>query len=256
MNEYEIELSNLLDYIKKFGKSDSSARVSLSRMVKSNILANKNIDNKVFYKLTDEGLYNIQLWNQGIERFFKRYQLRHEKWDNKWTTFTLINFKKSKEENQFILENLRELGYREIDNNVWFSPYFFKDEIKPLVEKKVINYLISRGEIETNIEIDQFLNKIYQINDLKREYKQFVKDIKNMKQKIKENKLHNGDLLPYLFELGWNFYDILTNDPALPCDILNNWVGDKAVMEMKDFRGYLVEEVSKYFQTRNGKRNA
>ncbi len=126
----EIELGSLLEYIQRFGKSESAARVSLSRMVKSNILINKNKKDQVFYQLTREGLYNINIWNRGVERFFKRYELRNKTWDNKWTTITMINFKKSGEENQFVIENLLELGYKEIDNNVWLSPYYLEDEIK------------------------------------------------------------------------------------------------------------------------------
>lgn len=250
----EIELGSLLEYIQRFGKSESAARVSLSRMVKSNILINKNKKDQVFYQLTREGLYNINIWNRGVERFFKRYELRNKTWDNKWTTITMINFKKSGEENQFVIENLLELGYKEIDNNVWLSPYYLEDEIKKLTVDYGINYFITRGDIVTNIDQADFLDQIFGLNSLKKDYRQLIKDIKNMRQKIKEQTVKEGDLLPVLFKLGWSYYDIIIEDPVLPICVLGDWIGDKAVEEMSDFRDYLVVNVSNYFKSRSKKK--
>ncbi len=246
--ETEIELGYLLDYINKFGKSDSAARVSLSRMVKADIVVNENRDGRVYYKLTEEGLSNIEEWNRGIERFFARYSLRHNEWDKKWVTITMIDFKKSSDENQVILENLYELGYQEVDNNVWLSPYY-QEEIKSLLCQ--INYLLSRGAIETKVGNDLFIKKLYQINGLRKKYQQFLTQTEKMQQEIRERNLQDGDLLPILFKLGWNFYDIVIDDPALPEEILGTWEGDRAVKKMNKFRNFLVSGVDKYFKNIN-----
>ncbi len=248
MGEYEIELTNLLDYINLFGKTDSAARVSLSRMVKSGILINKKRNGNIYYILTQEGLSNINQWNNGIERFFKRFNIRHKEWDQEWTTLTMINFKKSKEKNQFILDNLWELGYREIDNNVWFSPYIFKDEIDSILTNNKVNYLVNRGTIEINYDWNKFIESTYHINDLRKKYIQFINNIGDMRKDSEKQNMEDKKLLPVLFKLGWNFYDIVTDDPALPLNILDNWVGDRSVIEMGDFREYLVKRVSNYFK--------
>jgi len=248
MGEYEIELSTLLDYINQFGKTDSASRVSLSRMVKSGILINKKRNGNIYYILTQEGLSNINQWNNGLERFYQRFKIRHKEWDQEWTTLTMINFKKSKEKNQFILDNLWELGYREIDNNVWFSPFIFKDEIDSILTNNKVNYLVNRGTIEINYDWDNFIENTFHITKLRKKHIKFINNIGGMRKDIEKENIRDKKLLPVLFTLGWDFYDIVTDDPALPLDILDNWIGDRSVLEMGEFREYLVKRISNYFR--------
>jgi phenylacetic acid degradation operon negative regulatory protein len=248
-DNYSIELSNLIKFIKYFNKSEGSIRMSLSRMVKSNILINKKINNETVYKLTKEGLENIKIWNRNLAKFFKRYELRHSEWNKNWNLIILINFNKSNIENQFIIDEFKETGIKELDNNIWISPYSIPDKLIEKINKNNYKYLQTTGDLTTNLDSDYLLNNIFKINQIRKKYIQFINNSQILEEKIK--KLKGGDLLPLLFQLGWQFYDIVTSDPALPSELLKDWEGDIAVKKMNQLRSKLYNEIINYFQKVN-----
>jgi len=98
-NQYSISLSNLIDFMQQFDKNETSTRMGLSRMVKAGVLENKRSDEQVFYHLTEYGLENINIWNEGISRFFSRYKKRNQGWDKSWYSVALLDFNRSDKEN-------------------------------------------------------------------------------------------------------------------------------------------------------------
>ncbi|HYE11294.1 MAG TPA: hypothetical protein VEF53_14050, partial [Patescibacteria group bacterium] len=79
-----LKLSSLLEIIKVFDKNETAIRMSLSRAVKAGILSKSRQGNEVIYSLTDVGRQSIDLWNEGVESFWKRFRLRNSSWDGKW----------------------------------------------------------------------------------------------------------------------------------------------------------------------------
>lgn len=91
-NKDTLKLSSLLEIMKTFGKSESATRMSLSRTVKAGILVNQNIEKEVNYSLAANGKHAVDIWNNEIRRFWKRYVQRHQPWEKKWHLLNL-NFK-------------------------------------------------------------------------------------------------------------------------------------------------------------------
>lgn len=248
-SEYSIKLAHLLEFMQHFNKSEVSTRTGLSRMVKANILVNKKENNETVYELTEVGLQNVRSWNKGIARFFRRYELRWKGWDQQWRFLTIIDFNKSKYENQYILEELWECGLQEINNNIWITPYDIDNDIITLLDHQKLNYLKFSGTCESNMNLYNLLNDTFQLSKTKKKYLEFINKIKKNRKKI--NKVNGGSLLPILFETGWDFYDVVTGDPALPKELLKVWEGDKAISEMKIIRSQLYNKIIDYFKEKN-----
>ncbi len=240
-NEYTINLQKILEYLQYFGKSEASIRTGLSRMVNSGILTRERKNNETVYGLSEEGLNNINLWNKSISRFFNRYNNRFEDWDKKWKLLEIIDFNKSEFKNQFVLDEFKETGLREINNN-WITPYSLDDDVILMLKDRSFKHLIFSVTVEEGMDIDTILKDFFQLDALKIQYSEFISKIKKKNELKKEKK--GGELLPILFEIGWDFYDIVTEDPALPVDLLGEWEGDKAVENMKNFRTELLKEIS------------
>ena len=246
---YSIKLSNLMELLQYFDKSEASIRTGLSRMVSANILVNKRENNETIYKLSEIGLENIRLWNKGLGRFFKRYELRSKEWNQQWCFFTLLDFNKSEYENQFILEELKECGLREVNNNIWITPYNIDNDLIILLEQQKFNYLKFSGAFESNINMNILLRDTFQLNKTREKYIEFNDKVRKSSEKMKV--ADQGKLLPILFELGWDFHDIVTSDPALPKRLLKDWEGDKAVDEMNVVRSELYKKITGFLEEKN-----
>ncbi|KJS83205.1 MAG: hypothetical protein JM58_13155 [Peptococcaceae bacterium BICA1-8] len=240
-----LRLNHLIEFMKYFDKSETAVRMGLSRSVKSGILINRKIGSEIYYDLTQLGIDNLKLWNQGVSRFFQRYALRNNgSWNNKWYLLALQNFSKSADESQVLRDELRELGMLEVIKDLWVSPYEMTNFINELVTDKY-DYLNFVGEFDLS-DTNKIVNTVFNIDVVRNEYLQFIAFAKGIEQNLTKVQ-SQGDYLPLLFELGWNFFDIATSDPTLPRDLLADWPGDEAVQLMGELRSFLYGNITKYF---------
>ena len=250
--QYSIGLNKLIRFMQQFEKNETSTRMGLSRMVKAGILANVRQGNEVYYQLTDYGLQNIRIWNEGINRFFARFNKRHNVWDQKWYLAALMDFHKSEKENQLLVDELMEIGLRELEKNVWLCPYRVSVEIVDLSVKNEFKYIeLWGGNIFYNFTADQLLRDIFKIEPVRRSYLKLLGIIEEIKKESAGLIDNEGYHLPLLFKLGWNFYDTAVADPVLPEELISDWEGDRAVKEFAELRKYLYNRVTGYFENNN-----
>jgi len=242
-----IKLEHLIKSMGYFDKNETATRMGLSRMVKSGILFNEKVGNEVYYHLTDYGIQNIKAWNLGVARFRYRYSLRSEPWDGKWYLLALFKNKGSNKKNMVISDEFIELGLRQLQRDLWISPYHFHEEIRALLDEK-LKYLEITGGFISNSKKIEIVEDIFQINQVRSQYEKFL-ILTDKTRKELVNHPNSGDNLPLLFHLGWNFYDIAVNDPALPKDLLRDWIGDKAVSEMQVLRKLLYKKTTEFFDS-------
>lgn len=247
-SQYSIQLNNLIDFMQQFGKNETSTRMGLSRMVKAGILINKKIEGEVVYQLTEYGFKNIHNWNHGIAMFFNRYEKRHQVWNKKWSAITLLDFNKSDKERQTVIDDLTEIGLREIIRNTWVCPYQMSDEVDSIAARENVKYLsINDGDISLNFPANEFINDVFQVAWIRKRYREFLDLMRDIEMEFDEIKENAGYCLALLFKLGWNFYDIAISDPALPKELLNDWEGDRVVQEFQQLRTRLYEKVKNYW---------
>lgn len=242
-----IRLEHLIKSMSYFEKNETATRMGLSRMVKSGILVNEKEGNDVYYRLTGKGIQNLKKWNLGVARFRDRYALRKKPWDSNWYLLSLLKNKGSTEETLSISDELLALGLRQLNKDLWISPYRFYEEIRSLLDNK-LDYLEIAGKVVSNNKKLDITEDIFQINEIRTQYEKFLKLAADIRKELVQISDLGGHL-PLLFHLGWNFYDIAVNDPALPEDLLSDWIGDKAVSEMQELRNLLYKKTAEYFDS-------
>jgi phenylacetic acid degradation operon negative regulatory protein len=249
-----LRLSSLLEIIKVFDKSESAIRMSLSRAVKAGILSNAKQGNEVIYSLTDLGRESILLWNEGVQSFWKRFNLRNLPWNGKWYILN-IKFQEDKKLRTEISDNLQQLGFTILNTNTWICPYNQSKEIRGLAAKFGLETAIVEffGEMTVGKDMQQFLNETYELDILKSKYKAFInvysEKLKQTMEICKEHQfIDRGQGLPLLHELGWNFFNIASEDAVLPKQLYPLWEGDEAAALMKELREVLLEASWKYLE--------
>lgn len=250
-----MKLSSLLEIMKVFGKNETTIRMSLSRAAKAGLLTNNKQGNEVYYTLTPEGRESVILWNEGVIHFWKRYQLRNSKWDKKWY-FINVDFKDDKKEKKAeFLDKLQQFGLVQINTNTWITPYHQYEEIWKLIDEYDLTQDIVEiyGELKIHKDLECFLDEVYDISKLIIRYRGFIdtygQKLEEIRPLYKEKSFINSGLsIPILHELGWNFFEIATDDAVLPKQILPEWEGDKAAHIMKELRELLLEAAYKYLE--------
>jgi phenylacetic acid degradation operon negative regulatory protein len=240
-----IEQGDLIKFLNVFDKSESAARMGLSRMSNSKVIEKTKKNSSIYYKLDKEGKEYLNIWIRGYEYFNIKFNNRQNKqWDDKWHSFILNDFNKTDKSNEKIIEELIELGKCEVEYNVWLSPYDVSDIIKTLLERNDISYFNISGKLNTDKTIEKILEDIYDLRQLEEEYEQVLAMIKKYNQIINKNNPAAAELLPMLGYTGWLFYTIITKDPFLPKDILSEWIGDKTVNKFRRFRADIFRRIT------------
>jgi DNA-binding transcriptional regulator PaaX len=117
------------------------------------------------------------------------------------------------------------------------------------LEQQKFNYLKFLGAFESNINMNVLLRDTFQLNKTRGKYIEFNDKVRKSSEKMKV--ADQGKLLSILFELGWDFHDIVSSDPALPKRLLEDWEGDKAVDEMNVVRSELFKKIIGFFEEKN-----
>ncbi len=247
-NKYTLKLSSLLEIMKAFGKNETAVRMSISRATKAKILKNVRVGNEVSYTLTENGKDAIGTWNEGAMNFWNRYQLRNKEWDGKWYLLN-IDFKEdAREVRPNVNDELKQLGFATISTNAWISANHLPEQISGLIKAYGLegNTIEVYGDMKV-LDINQFVNEQFKIKALKTAYTDFIN---RYKDKLNEKTdFSNPEMaLPLLHELGWNFFNIASEDPALPRNLIATWEGDEAAALMRELRKIILQSTNQYLE--------
>ncbi len=247
-----LKLSSLLNILKVFDKSETAIRMSLSRAVKLGFLENSKHKNEVVYTLSDQGKQSVELWNEGVTSFWKRYKRRNLHWDRKWYLIN-IEFSDDKKQRIEIIDKLQQLGFALINTNTWICPFYQNAELNEVVERYNLKTGLVEifGEMNIRKDTNDFLDEVYNLVVLKDRYRDFISTYETKLLKTKEISkeeefINSGQALPLLHELGWQFFSIASEDLVLPKQLLPHWEGDEAAIIMKEYRELLIEASWKF----------
>lgn len=246
---FEISLGQLLEYVKLFDKTESAIRMSLSRLERSDVLGKKIVNDEKYYYLSKAGKEHINAWNLGINRFYNRLKLRQKSWNGQWIVLNLLNFKKSLNNNSIVIEELKELGLRELENNLWITPYMLENEIKALLEENKVDYLMNYSKLEYSHSINHLIENYYNLGKLEDEYIKFDDQLDEIIKRIE--KLSDQEAIVILFDLGWQFFNSVTKDPLLPKKINIDWIGIEVQEKFKELRQQLINKAFNYLRKSN-----
>jgi phenylacetic acid degradation operon negative regulatory protein len=164
-----------------------------------------------------------------------------------------IEFADDKKQKIEAMTNLQQLGFAHINTNTWICPYFQKDETNEVIEKCSLETGVVEifGEMVVRKDMKVFLKEVFDLDDLKQRYGEFISIYEKKSLQIKqiyeeEQFINGGKALPLLHELGLQFFNITSDDAVLPIQLFPHWEGDEAAIIMKELRELLLEASWKY----------
>jgi len=162
------------------------------------------------WKLTLEG-------KKRLENILPSF-LPQKHWDKKWYLVIFDIPEKIKRKRDILRENLKLLGFGQLQASVWISPINYLKNIEQLIKDYDIeSYVILSETDKLGKENSQLLaNRIWQLEKINNKYAEFISNWK------KANKSE-------FFWLNLKYYSILKEDPQLPKELLpEDWHGEKA----------------------------
>jgi len=159
------------------------------------------------------------LTKEGREKLIRILPFWHEpkKWDGKWYLVIFDIPEKIRLKRDIFREDLRKLGFGQLQASVWISPYNYLNNILEIIRfYRIENFVILSETDKLGQEESQNLAKrIWNLDKINEEYKKFI-------QKYYLTK-------PSIFEMKIDFYSIFRKDPQLPLDLLpEDWKGEEA----------------------------
>lgn len=258
-NNSALKLSSVLEIMKLFGKNESAVRVALSRATKSGLFVNKKKGSEVYYSPSATGEKIVARLVNETNCLFKRYKLRNSLWDKNWLCVLVTESSSSiREKKPEIIEGLQNLGFAQLANNMWISPYNLSDEVKHLAEEFGIEDSIVSiyGQMIANSDMDEFKENVFKLKRFKDPYSEFNsifgKKLEEIKELIRENTIIPKELsVPLLYKLGSSFFDVALRDSFLPMEILPEWEGDKTASIMVELFELITPSVRSHFCSHN-----
>jgi len=144
------------------------------------------------------------------------------KWSGDWYLVIYDVPEKFKSRRDVLRESLKRLGFGEIGESCWVSPFNFFGEVEKIVKEynlsKYVIFAISNKLGREQVKI--LTNKIWRIERINNRYKNLIRESKKIDAK----------------ELVFKYLDILRDDPQLPQELLpNDWNGKEALRIFKKF---------------------
>lgn len=181
------------------------------------------------WKLTLEG-------KKRLENILPSF-LSQKRWNRKWYLVIFDIPEKIKRKRDILRENLKLLGFGQLQASVWMSPINYLKNIEEIIKNYDIEpYVILSETDKLGKENSQFLaNRIWQLEKINNEYAEFISEWK----KANESET---------FWLRLRYYSILKEDPQLPKELLpEDWNGKKAhqLILKSPIKFKLIEDLNK-----------
>ena len=156
-----------------------------------------------------------------LKNIFPKY-FGKKKWDGNWY-LVIYDIPETKRKLRDILrENLRHLGFGELQASVWISPFNFFGEIERIVKDyNLFPYVLFTISDRVGREEAKILaRRVWKLEKTNEQYKRLLEEIKK------------GDEQSFYFR----YLNILEGDPQLPDELLpEDWKGNEAHGLFKKF---------------------
>jgi phenylacetic acid degradation operon negative regulatory protein len=245
-----LNLSSLLEFIGKFGKTETATRMALSRACKAGILDINKSNDETVYSLTPVALQFIYSWNADVQSCWKRFIMRNMPWEGKWHFVHIAPIDSAKKGE--LSEKFEQIGYVQINAQTWLSSYRQTKAINSILDEigAKTDTVSVYGEFESNIGTDNFLEKTFGLSRLSKQYTDFTRTYQPLLSRLKDDpsEITEGKALPILHKLGYAYFANATKDPMLPRMLLPEWPGDQAAIIMRDLRRILETAAWEYLK--------
>jgi phenylacetic acid degradation operon negative regulatory protein len=158
------------------------------------------------FTLTKEG-------RERLKNLFPKY-FGKKKWDGNWYLVIYDIPETKKRLREILRENLKRLGFGQLQASVWISPFNFLGEVEEIIKNyNLSSYVILAISDKVGREEAKILaRRIWNLDKINELYKSFLSKFKRSKSE----------------KLYFEYLNILKKDPQLPNELLpRDWKGDE-----------------------------
>ncbi|MGE5605337.1 MAG: PaaX family transcriptional regulator C-terminal domain-containing protein [Bacteroidota bacterium] len=245
-----IPLRKIFKILEPFQKNETAIRMGLSRELQNGLLINGKENGEVHYYLTETALNGFKYWMKTMDYDRAKMQLQLADWNSIWSILALNNrMELERTIYEKISEELRQISYGLLNKNVWISPYLQTKLILELSQKYHIENEVHLFESRlSNLEsISSLVSTIWPINKLYEQYQAFLENLTNESKLLNIESRNGGGGLPVLYRLGFEYFEIVQDDPRLPLQLLpSNWPGLQAAKSFNQLRERILPNANNF----------
>ena len=241
-----IALGRLLDLASVFGKSESAVRMALSRAVENDLLLKTAGDTGIVYSLTQRGKRHLDNWWETMRRYQQRAEMQKTEWNGQWYYISLFVPEEKSESREELLQLISSLGFGNLNRGLWISPYDFMSVVDEKANELGLgkHVLLVKGQFIGKHDVEQITKRVWNLDGLKEKYLELSSRLERV---VSLDSREPKYVLPLLHTLGMEIMSLMSVDPALPSELLQeDWPGGECLGMFLRLRDQLLPKAQAY----------
>lgn len=207
----------LVDLLAVFGVTSASARATLSRMVKRDLLYSEKAGRNTFYRLTER---SRQVLEEGATKLFDFGKDLHE-WDGLWSIIAFSIPEAKRNQRGSIRTRLRWQGFAPLYDGLWVSPHDLVTEALSACDALGVETATGiRGQIFENGRPSGSVLRAWDLDTVAADYREFAREACETTGLAKAGTLSDDESLRRRTNLMDEWRTFPTRDPRLPAQLL------------------------------------
>ena len=180
-------------------------------------------------KLDSKGQPYLELTSKGQEKFKRKFpilSLQKKKWDGNFMIVIFDIEEKERYKRDILRSKLRELGFGQLQESVWVSPYHFEEDFQGFIESENLQKSVYVLKARTLMVSDykSLVSKIWKLEVLNSEYQNILDLIAEGEKDLKK--------------LWDEYFAIAIKDPMLPKELLpDDWLRERVLETLQKLDG-------------------
>jgi phenylacetic acid degradation operon negative regulatory protein len=189
-----------------------------------------------FLEKNERGEIRLTITGAGIKK--RLYQERQKKWDGKWRVVFFDIPEDRREIRDDLRSELKKLGFGRWQRSAWLTPFDITKELNSYLREQDLSGLVQIvvGERFGESSDRDFAAKVWPLDEINNRYQHLLSgwSAELKKESTAEERLEATAVFQN------QYFDILTDDPQLPEELLpTNWVGKQAAELFDKLKSFL-----------------
>jgi phenylacetic acid degradation operon negative regulatory protein len=244
-------VGSVLELLRPLGLSPGDVRTVLSRMGRKGWFEARRIGRKSYYELTPRGRRLLEAGEARIHR-----PSHDQRWDGLWYLVTYSIPEETRHLRDRLRVRLQWLGFGQLGNGLWISPYPLRGEVNELAgELGIADHLeLFRAQYQGYSSAAHLVARCWNLSAIHARYAEFLAG-QLPEYELCRREIPRGGLTPeecYVrrFRLMHEYRDFPLIDPYLPKELLPaDWVGREAAELFERYHELLSEPAERFLES-------
>lgn len=179
--------------------------------------------------INSKGQPCLELTSKGQNNFkrkFPVFSLQKKKWDGNFMIVVFDIEEKERYKRDILRSKLKELGFGQLQESVWVSPYHFEEDFQEFIEANNLQEFVYVLSAKTLMVTDykKLVGKIWNLDNLNEEYESILDSVEKREKDSRD--------------LWDDYFTAVIKDPMLPKELLPGvWPREKVLETLQNLHG-------------------